>query len=81
VPVGQVGVGTLDEVGGAVLRRQCGEADLDLARIGVGREREVDGAEALAGILDRRTGLARSRNASTSGERGSACAPASEGVG
>ena len=53
--VGQVGVGALDEVGGAVVRLQGGEADLDLARIEVGRERDVDGAKTLAGILDRRT--------------------------
>ena len=51
---GQLGVGAFDQLGGAVLCRERGESDLDLAPIGVGRERDLDRTEALTGILDRR---------------------------
>jgi hypothetical protein len=51
---GQFGVGALDELGGAVLRLELGESDLDLALIGSRRERGLDGTEAFAGIHHRR---------------------------
>jgi len=50
----QFGVGACDEFGGAVLVTEFGEPAFDLAWIGVGRECSLDGAEALASIVDRR---------------------------
>jgi len=57
-PIGQEpGIGTLDEIRGAVPGLEHRETDLDLAlAIGVGGKRGFDGIEALVGLLDRRTG-------------------------
>jgi hypothetical protein len=50
----QLGIGALDELGGAVARPERGEADFDQYRIGVGCEHGLDGRKALTGVLDRR---------------------------
>ena len=52
----QLGVGALDELGGAVARPERGEADFDRHWIGVGREHSLDGRKAPTGVLNRRAG-------------------------
>ena len=53
---GQIGVGAADQLGGTVLRCECGETDLDRGRVRVVGERGLDCVEALARELDRRAG-------------------------
>lgn len=45
----QFGVGTSDELAGGVVGRESGNADSDLTRVGLGRERRLHGGEALTG--------------------------------